>query len=117
MALSEPDLHKEEESELGSSNGDGTSPLEHPESPGAKDDTSPIGGSGQLDREPPAFMNAGKDQPQTGSSDETQQIPPHSEQLPPLPNPRAQSGAEGSSEEVCEAALPLLTRNTWLELL
>lgn len=78
-----------------------------------------IGGSGQLDREPPAFMNAGKDQPQTGSSDKTQQIPPHSEQLPPLPNPRAQSGAEGSSEEVCkgahkETALLFLTRNTWL---
>lgn len=60
MALAEPDLHKGE-SEPGSSNGDGTSPLERPESPGAEDDTDSgpysIGVSGQLDRELPAFMN------------------------------------------------------------
>lgn len=52
-----------------------------------------------------------------GSSDERQQIPSHKEHLSPLPNPGAQSGAEGSSEEVCEgaheeAALLFLTRNT-----
>lgn len=84
MALSDPNLEKEE-LEMGQSDGYGTSPLEHLESPEAERDAVPgpsvTGGSGHPDRELPAFMKAEDDRLQTGSGDEKQQISSVKEQL------------------------------------
>lgn len=92
MALSDPILEEEQELELGPSDGDSMSPLECLESPEAEDNAgrghSGIGGSGQQDRELPAFKNAGEDRVQTGSDAERQKTPTDEGQLPPPPDPR-----------------------------
>lgn len=94
MTPSHPGLEKEEELELGLSDGDGTSLLECLERPGTGDNAVPgppgIGGGGWSDRVLSVLKDTGEDRLQTGSDIERQQILSDVEQLSPIVNLRAE---------------------------